>query len=59
MSIYSKTLEILHQKLLQARSRDHEDRIVNLMLAEVRKNQLKKVQTSKIKNAIKRLPNEN
>jgi len=59
MSIYSKTLDILHQKLLQARSRDHEDRIVNLMLAEVRKNKLKKVQTSKIKNAIKRLPNEN
>ena len=30
-------MEILHKKLLQARSKDQEDRIVNLMLAEARR----------------------
>ena len=30
-------MEILHKKLLQARTKDQEDRIVNLMLAEARR----------------------
>ena len=37
MNQYSKRMEILHTKLLQARSKDQEDRIVNLMLAEARR----------------------
>ena len=37
MESYTKTMEILHIKLLQARTKDQEDRIVNLMLAEARR----------------------
>ncbi len=37
MESYTKTMEILHKKLLQARTKDQEDRIVNLMLAEARR----------------------
>ena len=37
MQSYTKTMEILHKKLLQARTKDQEDRIVNLMLAEARR----------------------
>ena len=37
MESYAKTMEILHKKLLQARTKDQEDRIVNLMLAEARR----------------------
>ena len=37
METYTKTIEILHKKLLQAKTKDQEDRIVNLMLAEVRR----------------------
>ena len=37
MNKYSKRMEILHKKLLQARTKDQEDRIVNLMLAEARR----------------------
>lgn len=38
MESYTKTMEILHKKLLQARTKDQEDRIVNLMLAEARRH---------------------
>jgi hypothetical protein len=41
MDIYSKTMEFLHQKLLLARTKDQEDRIVNLMYAEVKSFQEK------------------
>jgi len=33
-------MEFLHQKLLEARTKDQEDRIVNLMYAESKKNRL-------------------
>tara|TARA_Y100000768_G_scaffold312009_1_gene246672 strand:- start:19 stop:189 length:171 start_codon:yes stop_codon:yes gene_type:complete len=36
MNQYSKRMEILHKKLLQATTKDQEDRIVNLMLAEAK-----------------------
>jgi len=32
-------MDFLHQKLLQARTKDQEDKIVNWMLAEARRNQ--------------------
>jgi len=35
---YSPTMDFLHQKLLSARNKDQEDRIVNLMLAESQRN---------------------
>tara|TARA_A100001011_G_scaffold36137_1_gene34399 strand:+ start:899 stop:1066 length:168 start_codon:yes stop_codon:yes gene_type:complete len=37
MEAYTKTMEILHKKLLLARTKEQEDRIVNLMLAEARR----------------------
>ena len=37
METYTKTMEILHKKLLLARTKEQEDRIVNLMLAEARR----------------------
>jgi hypothetical protein len=40
MASYSRTMDFLHQKLLQARTKDQEDKIVNWMLAEA---QLKQV----------------
>jgi len=38
MANYSSTMDFLHQKLLSARNKDQEDRIVNLMLAESQRN---------------------
>ena len=48
--IDTKTMEILHQKLLMARSKDQEDRIVNLMVAELKLNHLNKIEKSKSKS---------
>jgi hypothetical protein len=39
MHAYTKTMNFLHQKLLQARTKEQEDRIVNLMVAEAKRNQ--------------------
>jgi hypothetical protein len=39
MHAYTKTMNFLHQKLLQARTKEQEDRIVNLMIAEAKRNQ--------------------
>ena len=36
MASYSRTMDFLHQKLLQARTKDQEDKIVNWMLAELK-----------------------
>lgn len=47
---YTKTMEILHKKLLIARSKDQEDRIVNLMVAELKLNHLNKIEKSKSKS---------
>tara|TARA_B100000767_G_C19526563_1_gene434760 strand:+ start:243 stop:428 length:186 start_codon:yes stop_codon:yes gene_type:complete len=40
MASYSRTMDFLHEKLLQARTKDQEDKIVNWMLAEAQRNQL-------------------
>ena len=45
---YTKTMEILHKKLLIARSKDQEDRIVNLMVAELKHNHINKTQNFKL-----------
>ena len=39
MASYSRTMDFLHQKLLQARTKDQEDKIVNWMLAEAQLKQ--------------------
>ncbi|MDA9079479.1 hypothetical protein N9K82_04815 [Gammaproteobacteria bacterium] len=39
MANYSRTMDFLHQKLLQARTKDQEDKIVNWMLAEAQSKQ--------------------
>jgi len=39
MENYTRTMDFLHYKLLQARTKDQEDRIVNLMLAESKRIQ--------------------
>jgi|TARA_B110000003_G_C16489999_1_gene473070 hypothetical protein len=39
MDSYTKTMNFLHQKLLQAKTKDQEDRIVNLMFAESQRKQ--------------------
>ena len=39
MHAYTKTMNFLHQKLLQARTKEQEDRIVNLMVAEAKRKQ--------------------
>lgn len=42
MDSYTKTINLLHNKLLKAASKQQEDRIINLMLAEVQRYQLSK-----------------
>ena len=42
MDSYTKTINLLHNKLLKATSKQQEDRIINLMLAEVQRYQLSK-----------------
>ena len=37
METYTKTMEVLHKKLLLARTKEQADRIVNLMLADARR----------------------
>ena len=47
MASYSRTMDFLHQKLLQARTKDQEDKIVDWMFAEVK---LKQAEDKKILN---------
>jgi len=47
MASYSKTMDFLHQKLLQARTKDQEDKIVNWMLAEAQLKQAEEKSGSK------------
>ena len=37
---YTKTINLLHQKLLQVRTKDQEDRVVNLMVAEINRHRM-------------------
>jgi len=39
MASYSRTMDFLHKKLLQATSKDQEDKIVDWMLAEAKLKQ--------------------
>ena len=39
MASYSRTMDFLHKKLLQASTKDQEDKIVDWMLAEAKLNQ--------------------
>ena len=39
MRNFTRTMDFLHYKLLQAKTKDQEDRIVNLMLAETKRIQ--------------------
>ena len=47
MASYSRTMDFLHQKLLQARTKDQEDKIVNWMLAEAQLKQAAEKDLSK------------
>lgn len=47
MASYSRTMDFLHQKLLQARTKDQENKIVDWMFAEVK---LKQAEDKKILN---------
>ena len=52
MASYSRTMDFLHQKLLQAKTKDQEDKIVDWMFAEAK---LKQAKDKKILNEIKNL----
>ena len=42
MTSYTKTMDFLHKKLLQATTKDQEDKIVDWMLAEAKLKQASK-----------------
>tara|TARA_B100001250_G_scaffold407550_1_gene428505 strand:+ start:2578 stop:2757 length:180 start_codon:yes stop_codon:yes gene_type:complete len=48
MASYSRTMDFLHKKLLQASTKDQEDKIVDWMLAEVKLKQAAKKNSQKI-----------
>ncbi|MDA9684936.1 hypothetical protein N9U22_00085 [Pseudomonadota bacterium] len=50
MASYSRTMDFLHQKLLQARTKDQEDKIVNWMLAEAQLKQAAENQAAEKNN---------
>ena len=50
MASYSRTMDFLHKKLLQATTKDQEDKIVDWMLAEAKLKQASK------KDYLKTLP---
>ena len=47
MASYSRTMDFLHKKLLQATSKDQEDKIVDWMLAEAKLKQTSKKRNQK------------
>tara|TARA_B100000959_G_C14989439_1_gene627099 strand:+ start:695 stop:874 length:180 start_codon:yes stop_codon:yes gene_type:complete len=58
MASYSRTMNFLHKKLLQARTRDQEDKIVDWMLAEVKLKQAAEKNSQKITSDINKLNNK-
>ena len=58
MASYSRTMNFLHKKLLQARTRDQEDKIVDWMLAEVKLKQAAGKNSQKITSDINKLNNK-
>ena len=50
MASYSRTMDFLHRKLLQARTKNQEDKIVNWMLAEAQLKQAAENQAAEKNN---------
>jgi len=58
MASYSRTMDFLHKKLLQARTKDQEDKIVDWMLAEAKLKQTLEKNAQKINSNIKNSSNK-
>ena len=58
MASYSRTMDFLHKKLLQARTKDQEDKIVDWMLAEAKLKQAVEKNTQKINLNLKNPSNK-
>ena len=58
MASYSRTMDFLHKKLLQARTKDQEDKIVEWMLAEAKLKQAVEKNTQKINLNLKNPSNK-
>ena len=58
MASYSRTMDFLHKKLLQASTKDQEDKIVDWMLAEVKLKQAAKKNSQKITSDINKSNNK-
>jgi len=58
MASYSRTMDFLHKKLLQARTKDQEDKIVDWMIAEAKLKQAAEKATQKINLNIKNSSNK-
>tara|TARA_B100000524_G_C23498635_1_gene316120 strand:+ start:354 stop:533 length:180 start_codon:yes stop_codon:yes gene_type:complete len=58
MASYSRTMDFLHKKLLQARTKDQEDKIVDWMLAEAKLKQAVEKNTQKINSNLKNSSNK-
>ena len=58
MASYSRTIDFLHKKLLQARTKDQEDKIVDWMLAEVKLKQAAEKNSQKITSDINKSNNK-
>ena len=58
MTSYSRTMDFLHKKLLQARTKDQEDKIVDWMLAEAKLKQTVEKNTQMINSNLKKLSNK-
>ena len=58
MASYSRTMDFLHNKLLQARTKDQEDKIVDWMIAEAKLKQTVEKNTQKINSNTKNSSNK-
>ena len=58
MASYSRTMDFLHKKLLQARTKDQEDKIVDWMIAEAKLKQTVEKNTQKINSNTKNSSNK-
>ena len=56
MASYSRTMDFLHKKLLQATTKDQEDKIVDWMLAEAKLKQTSKKKSQNI-SSVRNKPN--
>ena len=58
MASYSRTMDFLHKKLLQASTKDQEDKIVDWMLAEVKLKQAAEKNSQKFTSDINKSNNK-